>query len=230
MGGACRCAARQHIRRGLPMSVVWLGGPVGAGKSTLARALRALVHPVAAVAVLDEDEVREAFADASVSPEADGPTATARLGALARVLSRQGLVVIVAASNTEAPVLAWNRENLPGYREVYMRASAETIKHRNRRHKSLDADGPQPPTSAAQLLTAPARVVAPSVCAAAPSAGHGRIVAELAPLPDPDLTIDMDNPEPPELLAFRVGVLIPEFVVAAAGAAGIDTRWLRRGA
>jgi adenylylsulfate kinase len=156
------------------------------------------------VAVLDEDEVRETLTDASVAPEVDGRTAPARLSALARVLSRQGLVVIVAASNTEAPILAWNRQNLPGYREVYLRASAETIKHRNRRRRSLDAAGPQPASPVAATRS--------------------------APLPDPDLSIDMDNPEQPELLAFRVGVLIPEFVVAATGAAGIDTRWLRRGA
>jgi hypothetical protein len=47
---------------------------------------------------------------------------------------------------------------------------------------------------------------------------------------DPDLTLDMDNPEPPELLAFRVAVLIPEFVVAAAGAAAQAPNRLRRGA
>jgi hypothetical protein len=53
---------------------------------------------------------------------------------------------------------------------------------------------------------------------------------DLDPRPDPDLTLDMDNPEPPELLAFRVAVLIPEFVVAAAGAAAIGERRFRRGA
>jgi energy-coupling factor transporter ATP-binding protein EcfA2 len=197
------------------MSVVWLGGPVGAGKSTLARSLRALVHPVASVAVLDEDEVREALADAAAIPAADGLTNAARLSALARVLSRQGLVVIVACSNSEVGVLAWNRENLPGYREVYMRASAETIKHRSRRHRSLDSDGPQP---------------APQPVPVAPPLDATRLRVPIDRLPDPELTIDMDNPEPPELIAFRVGVLIPEFVVATAGAAGIDTRWLRRGA
>jgi hypothetical protein len=40
----------------------------------------------------------------------------------------------------------------------------------------------------------------------------------------------MNNPEPPELLAFRVAVLIPEFVVAAAGAASVAPHHLRRGA
>ena len=193
-----------------PMSVVWLNGPVGAGKSTLAYAVRALVHPVAAVALLDEDEVRQALDD-SAAPGTDGPSPIAYLSGLARVLSQQGLVVVVAASDSAASALIWNRKNLPGYREVYLRASAETIKHRARHHRSIDGAAPSPPA-------APAAIRPTVACASS------------TPLPDPDLTLDLDNPEPPELLAFRVAVLIPEFVVAAAGAAAIGERRFRRGA
>ena len=191
------------------MSVVWLNGPVGAGKSTLAYAVRALVHPVSAVVLLDEDAVRQAISDATPELDLDEAAASGRLCGMARVLAQQGFVVVVAASDTASSVLLWNRANLPGYREVYLRASSDTIKHRNRRRRPNDGSAPPPPTS----LPQPAMLRPNS-----------------APPPDPDLTIDMDNPEPPELLAFRVAVLIPEYVVAAAGAAGFDTHRLRRGA
>jgi energy-coupling factor transporter ATP-binding protein EcfA2 len=191
------------------MSVVWLNGPVGAGKSTLAYAVRALVHPVSAVVLLDEDAVRQAISDATSELDSDVAAAMGRLCGMARVLAQQGFVVVVAASDTASSVLLWNRANLPGYREVYLRASSDTIKHRNRRRRPNDGSAPPPPTS----LPQPAMLRPNS-----------------APPPDPDLTIDMDNPEPPELLAFRVAVLIPEYVVAAAGAAGFDTHRLRRGA
>jgi adenylylsulfate kinase len=202
------------------MSVVWLNGPVGAGKSTLAYAVRALVQPVAAVAMLDEDDVREALADATAWFEmdgvgdgaADGVWSTARLAGMARVLSQQGLVVVVAASAAPAAVLAWNRENLPGYREVYLRASPETIKHRARRRHAIDGA-----TGSASLSSLP-------------TAGPAIARVYTGPPLAPDLTLDMDNPEPPELLAFRVAVLIPEFVVAAAGAAAMGRNRLRRGA
>jgi adenylylsulfate kinase len=202
------------------MSVVWLNGPVGAGKSTLAHAVRALVHPVAPVATLDEDTVREALADAGawldMEGAGDGPTdgvsAAAQLAGMARVLSQQGLVVVVAASAAPAAVLAWNRENLPGYREVYLRASAETIKHRARRRRAIDG----------ALGSA-----SPSFL---PTAGPAIAWVYTGPPLEPDLTLDMDNPEPPELLAFRVAVLIPEYVVAAAGAAAMGRSRLRRGA
>jgi energy-coupling factor transporter ATP-binding protein EcfA2 len=190
------------------MSVVWLNGPTGAGKSTLAHAVRALVHPVAAVALLDEDEVWQALDDAAASADADGESQIARLSGLARVLSQQGLVVVVAASDSPAHVLIWNRANLPGYREVYVRASFETIKHRARHHRSIDA------------------AVSPTRAVSRPTIAR----VDVAPLPVPDLTLDMDNPEPPELLAFRVAVLIPAFVGAAAGAAAIGERRFSRGA
>jgi len=179
------------------MSVVWLNGPVGAGKSTLGYALRALVNPVAAVALLDEDEVREAIADATGGTARANAASVERLAAIARILAQQGLVVVVAASDAQTPALLWNRANLPGYREVLLRASFETIKHRSRRHRAVGS-----PSSPPVLLPRPAP-----------------LDIDAGPRPAPDLTIDMDNPEPPELLAFRVAVLIPEFVIAAAGAA-----------
>lgn len=190
------------------MSVVWLTGPVGAGKSTLAYSLRALVHPVSAVVILDEDAVKQAIADATAGSSKDDPAAVCGLCGMALVLAQQGFVVVVAASDTAPSALAWNRANLPGYREIYLRASPETIKHHNRRHRPNDLTNQAPPSRSQPAMLRP----------------------DAIPPVTPDLTIDMDNPEPPELLAFRVAVLIPEYVVAAAGAAGYDTHRLRRGA
>jgi hypothetical protein len=204
------------------MSVVWLIGPVGAGKSTLAHAIRALVNPVAAVALLDEDDVGRAIFDATLASGAVAPPSVERLSAMARILAHQGLVVVVTTSDPPAASLSWNRANLPGYREIHLRASAETIKHRNRRHRIDDHTGPAgaPAAGAAGAAAARAAVaVAPAILRAVDPAA-----------PSPDLSIDMNNPEPPELLAFRVAVLIPEFVVAASGAASAGANRLRRGA
>jgi len=194
------------------MSVVWLIGPVGAGKSTLAHALRALVNPVAPVALLDEDDVGRAVFDATLASGTAALPSVERLSAIARILAQQGLVVVVTTSDPPPATLSWNRANLPGYREIHLRASAETIKHRNRRRRIDDGTG-WTGVPAAEPPAAPARL---------------RTIDPAAPAPD--LSIDMDNPEPPELLAFRVAVLIPEFVVAAAGAAGAGANRFRRGA
>jgi len=194
------------------MSVVWLIGPVGAGKSTLAHALRALVNPVAPVALLDEDDVGRAVFDATLASGTAALPSVERLSAIARILAQQGLVVVVTTSDPPPATLSWNRANLPGYREIHLRASAETIKHRNRRRRIDDGTG------------------AIGVPAAEPPAAPARLRTIDPAAPAPDLSIDMDNPAPPDLLAFRVAVLIPEFVVAAAGAAGAGANRFRRGA
>ena len=192
-----------------PVSVVWLAGPVGAGKSTLARALRALVNPVTPVALLDEDELRNAVAHAS-GPESTGvpgsdAASSAQLSGVALVLAHQGLVVIVSAAGSSPAALTRNRSCLPGYREIELRASVETIANRSRPRSPAAATRPRSHSSSdGCVLTAPSL--------------------------QPHLVIDMDNPEPPELLAFRVAVLIPEFVAAASGAAGMATERFRRGA
>ena len=205
------------------MSVVWLIGPVGAGKSTLAHAIRALVNPVAAVALLDEDDVGRAIFDATLASGTAALPSVERLSAMARILAHQGLVVVVTTSDPPPAVLSWNRANLPGYREIHLRASAETIKHRNRRHRIDDRAGaagaPTDGTADAAAARAAGLAAAPAILRAVDPAA-----------PSPDLSIDMNNPEPPELLAFRVAVLIPEFVVAAAGAASAGTNRFRRGA
>jgi adenylylsulfate kinase-like enzyme len=191
------------------VSVVWLAGPVGAGKSTLARALRALVNPVAPVALLDEDElgnaVGQAFGPLSAGIHGSGAASSAQLSGVALVLAHQGLVVIVSAFDANPAILTWNRSYLPGYREIELRASVETLEYRSRRQSTAASSRPQTRRAAT-----------------------GAVLA--VPGPEPHLVIDMDNPEPPELLAFRVAVLIPEFVAAASGAAGIVAERFRRGA
>jgi len=87
------------------MSVVWLIGPVGAGKSTLAHAIRALVNPVAAVALLDEDDIGRAIFDATLASGAAASPSVERLSAIARILAHQGLVVVVTTSDPPAATL-----------------------------------------------------------------------------------------------------------------------------
>jgi hypothetical protein len=163
------------------------------------------------VAVLDEDDVQSTTPHPAAHLEGDLRAPATQLSQTARVLARQGIVVIVSSSDADAAVLAWNRINLPGYREVCLQASPDTIRRRQKRRAAIDGQ------------------VAEASFGGGMGAGDAGTTSatDLSPtLPrPPDLVIDMDEPEPPELLAFRVGVLIPEFVVAAAGAAGMARPW-----
>jgi adenylyl-sulfate kinase len=77
--------------------IVWLTGLSGAGKSTLAAAVRDVVALTHRVEVLDGDEIRAYLSkDLGFSRE-DRDTNVRRIGFVARLLARNGVVAIAAA-------------------------------------------------------------------------------------------------------------------------------------
>jgi len=117
-------------------SVVWITGLSGAGKSTLARAVVAILREQSTPTVLlDGDEVREVFGSVVASSDNHGRQARMRhglqYGALCRLISRQGINVVMATISMFREVHAWNRENLPSYTEVFLRVPFEELRRRD---------------------------------------------------------------------------------------------------
>jgi adenylylsulfate kinase-like enzyme len=113
-------------------AVIWCVGLSGAGKSTLCNAIRRrLAARGAPVVVLDGDAVREAFDNDLGYGEADRARQVGRLQRLAALLAEQRLVVLVAAVFSRPDLLAWNRERLPHYVEVYLRAPLASLEARD---------------------------------------------------------------------------------------------------
>jgi adenylyl-sulfate kinase len=78
--------------------VVWLTGLSGAGKTTLSRALcSSLVGSGFRVEILDGDEVRENLSKGLGFLRADRETNVRRIGFVARLLARNGVVVLASA-------------------------------------------------------------------------------------------------------------------------------------
>ena len=116
--------------------VVWITGLSGAGKSVLAAALVARLRKFDdKILLLDGDELREVFGVTSVNVHNYGRDKRMALAMqyaqLCNILAKQGFTVVIATISLFKEVHAWNRENLQGYFEVYLRVPLEELRRRD---------------------------------------------------------------------------------------------------
>ena len=112
--------------------VIWFTGMSGAGKSTLCAALAKKVKPyIPELVILDGDIIRELFSADLTFKETDRVVQITRIQKLAKMLSDQGQLVMVAALYANPDLLRWNRENFSDYAEIYMKASMSTLRQRD---------------------------------------------------------------------------------------------------
>jgi adenylyl-sulfate kinase len=111
---------------------IWLTGLSGAGKSTIANEVGAVLRrrdfPVE---ILDGDAVRQTLcADLSFSKE-DRDTNVRRLGFVADILTRNGVVVIVAAISPYEAVRDEVRNQIGRFLEVFVRCPLTVLVERD---------------------------------------------------------------------------------------------------
>lgn len=116
--------------------VLWITGLSGAGKSTLAHEVVARLRVVGeAVVMLDGDELREVFGAVAANAQNHGRegrlTLAMQYAHLCRVIAAQGLTVVIATISLFREVHAWNRANLPGYFEVYLKVPVDELRRRD---------------------------------------------------------------------------------------------------
>jgi len=111
---------------------LWLTGLSGAGKSTLATALgRELARHGIPVETLDGDEVRQNLSKGLGFSREDRDTNIRRIGYVAKLLTRNDVVVISAAISPYRAVRDEVRHEIGAFVEVHVKASLEECVRRD---------------------------------------------------------------------------------------------------
>lgn len=167
--------------------VVWITGLSGSGKTTLCNAIWQSLKPLMPqLVLLDGDAIRAAFGGGLGYREEDRIFQINRIQNIAKLLSDQGLNVLVAALYSNPDLLGWNRQNLNNYIEIYLEASLEALRGRDNNNLYAKAES-------GELID----VVGVDITWHAPNS--------------PDMVINTDSPDTPHKLAKQVIASVPHF-------------------
>lgn len=116
--------------------VIWITGLPGAGKSTVATGLlNVLLSRNTHAILLDGDELRSVFRSVGDQPFGYDRTSRTSLAMqfsrLCGVLAKQGFTVLMATVSLIHEIHDWNRENLPGYCEVFIDVPSDELERRD---------------------------------------------------------------------------------------------------
>jgi len=111
---------------------IWLTGLSGAGKSTLALALAGRFTELGRkVEVFDGDEVRKNLSLELGFSKEDRDTHVRRIGYVAKLLTRHGVVVIAAVISPYREVRESNRREIGKFVEIYCRCPLDVAESRD---------------------------------------------------------------------------------------------------
>ena len=114
--------------------MIWITGLAGAGKSSVAEALRAQLAAASRRAILlDGDRLRAIFSGPQKFDPDSRKALAFQYARLCRELSDQGFDVICATISMFHEVQAWNRTHIAGYVEVYLRVPLDILKARDQK-------------------------------------------------------------------------------------------------
>jgi adenylylsulfate kinase-like enzyme len=115
-----------------PGRVFWITGLSGAGKTTVGRELwRRLRAAGLPVTFLDGDALRAVIAEDLDHSAGNRRRSAMRNARLCRLLAGQGADVVCATISLFHDVQRWNRENIPNYREIYLRVPIDELRRRD---------------------------------------------------------------------------------------------------
>lgn len=115
-------------------TVYFFTGLSGAGKTTLGGLFhRRLKAREANVVLLDGDSIRLVYNEDISYTEESRRKGAGRTFRVAKMLSDQGIDVVVCSICMYSAVRDWNRENIENYREIYIKVDREVLLRRNQK-------------------------------------------------------------------------------------------------
>lgn len=124
-------------------TLYWFTGLSGAGKTTIGKLwYEQLRQSQKNVVFLDGDTLREVFGDDLGFSESDRRRSAMRNARLCELLTNQGIDVVCCTISMFDSIRDWNREHIPCYCEIYVKASMETLKKRDQKnlYSKMDSD------------------------------------------------------------------------------------------
>lgn len=115
-------------------TVYFFTGLSGAGKTTIGGLFhRRLKASKPNVVLLDGDEIRIAFGEDVGYSHSERLRWAGRIFRVCQLLAGQGIDVVVCSIAMYESVRQWNRENIPNYKEIYIKVNKDTLIQRNQK-------------------------------------------------------------------------------------------------
>ena len=117
-----------------PQFVLWITGLSASGKTTIGSKIAArLREKIGATVFVDGDAFREVLGNDLGHSHEDRVKNAFRLARMCKFLSQQNVPVVCATMSLYPEIWAWNRENIPGYFQVYLKVPTAVLRERDPR-------------------------------------------------------------------------------------------------
>lgn len=115
-------------------TVYFFTGLSGAGKTTIGGLFHQRLKATKPnVVLLDGDEIRVAFGEDVGYTNDERLRWAGRIFRVCKLLAGQGIDVVVCSIAMYESVRQWNKENIPNYKEIYIKISKDTLLSRNQK-------------------------------------------------------------------------------------------------
>ena len=117
------------------MAVYWITGLSGAGKTTIGLELyKSLKSSLSNIVFLDGDELRQIMGGNFGYELSERKKLAFSYAKLSKMLSEQGIDVIIATISMFNDVREWNRANVNNYFEIYIKVPLEILLERDQKN------------------------------------------------------------------------------------------------